>query len=670
MPAPDCTWESSDDEYKCRRPRVNRGGNQYWNACIFHLGANQKNEDDNPALVESFKSEFANALDHGETDFRGIRTPPGLKMSDFAFLEGQPPLHPNEYYDATGEDLPEGADAPPLDFREAEFVETNFSGAALPSESNFAQASFDKCDFEGIVVGAGSSFRQAQFIQSRGRVRQPLWDRAQVGASTSFYGARFQRGASLEDAWIGAGVDFYNTKFEGSTSFARAEFGKRDVMGQMDIGKACIRFARAQFSGELNLNDAIFQVPVSFVSATFNKSGLLRTRFKESQWNHAAFRSSLSFDKVEFGGPAEFSAATFRKHVDWTDVRFRKMVDFRGVHWAEEAVLTRCDFEGLVRFGDLSSPIRRYEDLLLTDVDFMAPALLHNLDLRETRFRRVNLTRVSFLGSQIEDCRFTACKLESAPEDTGAFEIGRKPPWWKFNRPQVLFDERLLRLVRERPKEEPREILIDKDLREMTDAAGEELLTYTLDRLGIRRRSDLQPGNVEKIALQLKRSLEASRDPIQAGDFHFAAMEMKRLRNRDEGMDGRAFLLGVYRYLNGYGEQYGRALLWLAVLFLLSSLFYPFAGLQVTASPQAGASQTLVQWHLHPTGELLPLSTLFWDWVDSALLTLQNMLPFRFSDTHVRTGSLWAHRYATLQTLIGTALFAFFALALRRRFQR
>lgn len=154
MPKRPCNWESSDGEYKCTPMRATRGDHSSWNACIFHLTPDQKNDADHPGLVRSFKDEFAGLLDAGETNCRGIRFPPGIDMSQFDCVDGEPRMHPEEYYEATEGDLLDGADTPALDFREAEFQEADFSGAVLPSECDFSKATFERCDFEAVVIGA------------------------------------------------------------------------------------------------------------------------------------------------------------------------------------------------------------------------------------------------------------------------------------------------------------------------------------------------------------------------------------------------------------------------------------------------------------------------------------------------------------------------------------
>lgn len=166
---------------------------------------------------------------------------------------------------------------------------------------------------------------------------------------------------------------------------------------------------------------------------------------------------------------------------------------------------------------------------------------------------------------------------------------------------------------------------------------------------------DLMYGDIMSEALQLKQSLENSKEPISAGDFHFAVMEMKRVEAKERGNGFRAAMLWVYKMINGYGERYGRTALWLALLVAGFSLLYwqvcP-AGLHLS---QNGSSTA-------PAAKIT-----YWDYL---LYALQNVLPFKFSQPVFQAVDSCARWLSFAETFIGTSLFTFFALALRRRFKR
>ncbi|MBU0516102.1 MAG: hypothetical protein KJ621_15170 [Proteobacteria bacterium] len=146
------------------------------------------------------------------------------------------------------------------------------------------------------------------------------------------------------------------------------------------------------------------------------------------------------------------------------------------------------------------------------------------------------------------------------------------------------------------------------------------------------------PSDVEILALQLKESLERTKDPITAGDFHFSAMEMKLARAMDDKRYFRAFGLWLYRILSGYGERPARAFVW----FLLTIF---------------GAA----------LGFALPDFACPWE---SILKAISHSLPFKMGALDVGQHSLVDRWIIAVETIIGTSLFAIFILALRRRFRR
>jgi hypothetical protein len=177
--------------------------------------------------------------------------------------------------------------------------------------------------------------------------------------------------------------------------------------------------------------------------------------------------------------------------------------------------------------------------------------------------------------------------------------------------------------------------------------------------------STITPGDVEVVALQLKQSLEATREPIAAGDFHFCAMEMKRLKASEDGRGARAAALWLYKMVSGYGERYGRALGWLGLLVLAFAGLYGWAGGFDLLPPNGqGAGAGPVKEAADKAANQVPV------WSDYLLHSLQNVLPFKFSRHYLEATGAAARWLSFAETLIGTSLFAFFVLALRRRFKR
>ena len=177
---------------------------------------------------------------------------------------------------------------------------------------------------------------------------------------------------------------------------------------------------------------------------------------------------------------------------------------------------------------------------------------------------------------------------------------------------------------------------------------------------------DVQPTDIEVLGLQLKQSLEAIKDPITAGDFHFAVMEMKREKAIDDKRRVRALMLWIYKMINGYEERYGRTALWLAMLIgIFSFIYFQMNGLEATATLTLPEGEKIT--------EYVPVLG-FWKQVwFSIAFAFQNVLPFKLYSNYlcaVGENLHWVRGLAMGETLVGTTLFTFFALALRRRFKR
>ena len=236
----------------------------------------------------------------------------------------------------------------------------------------------------------------------------------------------------------------------------------------------------------------------------------------------------------------------------------------------------------------------------------------------------MDLSNLSFLHSDISQTKFIACDWGSGYENKKFTE--RKPStagWFHFRRPRLLRDE--------------------LDWRKAIQKAEPEA-------------GDPTAGDIEVLALQLKQSLEATKDPIAAGDFHFAAMEMKRERAKEQGRKARARTLWAYKMLNGYGERYGRAFVWVVLTWLVFAAAYACLGCPRPAGEGSIDALMSAEW---------------WETLGYSLYySLENLLPFKFSSHFLKPEGTATHFIAAIETLFGTTLFTFFVLALRRRFKR
>lgn len=160
--------------------------------------------------------------------------------------------------------------------------------------------------------------------------------------------------------------------------------------------------------------------------------------------------------------------------------------------------------------------------------------------------------------------------------------------------------------------------------------------------------------DVERIAREIRLATERYGSYSDAGDFHVAEMEYRRVQARGFF----CFALWLYKVISNYGESPQLALRRLAEVWLAFTNLYFWFGYG-NAAP--------VLWRLSPGPT--PAQTLErTGW--SLLSGLVNMVPgyFRFQLENL---SCWYQTVLmALQALLGVGVLALFLLAVRRRFRR
>lgn len=388
--------------------------------------------------------------------------------------------------------------------------------------------------------------------------------------------------------------------------------------GKFNFRKHGIPVLGALGSKVANFKWAEFGDDVSFAGVSFYRGG--------------------NFDRAVFHGKADFSRATFDDKTGFQSTTFIGEVSFTQIKTKRKETLDYAGLEG----GPFEAGAPW---LIFNKTVFVGPTMIRRNDLSNTRFQSVDLSNVSFIDSTINRTRFIDCQWGGGLESKKKYRR-KDRGLWCFRQPRLMFDELLLRKYR------------SKD-RERYSSNGEPVERVSLER-------SLKPGDIEVLGLQLKQSLESMRDPITAGDFHFCSMEMKRLCALDDCKNDkkifwfrvarflRASTLWLYKMVNGYGERYGRTLFWLLSLVLFSSIYFI---INDDFIPNGWSPE-------FPT--FAPVIT----WPDYFLYSLQNILPLKIGQQFIHPAGPGARWASFLETFLGTTFFAFFILALRRRFKR
>jgi uncharacterized protein YjbI with pentapeptide repeats len=462
-----------------------------------------------------------------------------------------------------------------------------------------------------------------------------------TGKYVTFEGATFGDKIDLTGATFGNSVSFEQTSFGDETSFREVSFGNN------------IKFNNAVFGNDIDFIGALFGNYIKFISASFGGS---------TNFNNSTFGDSISFQKVIFSGSVEFILTSFRGSVYFYSAEFHGLSKFWNTQFGPDSDFTYAKFEEATDFSHLLGQeiafhgLTEEEDpyhggekrilkgkfyrsappkLIFYETLFKGFARFRVTDLSKARFQQVDLRNISFFNCKISQTQFISCPWGSGPENNRYATRDRRR-LLSFNRPRLLLDELLYR-----------DQQIANGGRDRKDSSN---IDREIRKLRKDHFKNIQPSDVEAVALQLKQSLEATKDPIAAGDFHFAVMEMKRMQAMESKRWGRAIMLWLYKTINGYGERYGRTALWILFLLLISSGVFAYFG--------------------YP--ELFKQAK-YWERLEpAAFYSLQHVLPFKLgtSVVEVHKASPLMGWLTVIETIVGTTLFTFFALALRRRFKR
>ncbi len=245
------------------------------------------------------------------------------------------------------------------------------------------------------------------------------------------------------------------------------------------------RFKNFNFSKTIFFNEAKFSQSMDFSNAIFNQKADFRgTKFSGAQFVGAEFLEWTDFSFAEFTEKVDFFGAEFSD------------VFFAGTTFERGANFSYTDFK--VRASFISEDKK---------VIFGYPSFFqHTRFLGEVIFQDVDLSKCSFLHSNIDKVDFRYCEFEK-----------------KGRRKNVLLDE------------------LECD-----------------DNVAQKKVDKKEYEYVRRLYLELKRNFEEKKDWNTAGDFHFGEMECRR---KMKGCWKRNIfsLEALYFGLSGYGERPWRA---------------------------------------------------------------------------------------------------------------
>jgi uncharacterized protein YjbI with pentapeptide repeats len=381
-------------------------------------------------------------------------------------------------------------------------------------------------------------------------------------------------------------------------------------------------------------SDRIFEKFVNFSHARFAKGATFsRAQFKEgADFSDSQFGDLAVFDNAKFGCKAFFvgTETKFNKRVSFSDaqftgtaeffyVEFCEQANFYGAQFSREAHVKESKFRGEVNFSRASiveSLTFEGPTFLVTKSDEIVSFQdLSGESARKIRFEGADLSRASFLRTDVSQTRFVGCTW---PYKT-TFKFWPKV-WHALGQfRSVIYDE----------------ISLDKRRK-----SGENVRT-------------VMPA-IGTVYRQLQLNLEASREESEAGDFYVGMMEMRRQQLPSYYPWIFRQVLRGYRVLAKYGESFGRPLM----LYLFSAGL--FAAVYLKAG-FTGVGNNAVQYTL---GLGLPNG---WDYLQALFhaLTAGGLIA-----QDVTFHSEWVPMVRYLNGIWDVLLLALLVIALRRHFRR
>lgn len=347
----------------------------------------------------------------------------------------------------------------------------------------------------------------------------------------------FSSNIDFTDATFSGDAQFRSAKFSGLARFGSAEFGGNAGFYLTTFG-GNTGFDFAIFGGTATFSDSTFNGSATFSDSTFKGNAyFLRTKFNGlAQFLLTRFNKSANFSEgVQFVGAANFDKAVFGEGVEEADnanfdsAVFHNNLSFHGTIFKEKLGFTLTEIKKGGRFTDCEFASLTYsthigERLLFNHCS--GAVTFKDQDCSRLSFLNMNLDKTDFLGADIKETRFEACRWE-------------------------------------KPEDKPRYAVV----------CGHEEI--------IKRNQRDELFKLKSLYRQLMKNLEDSRDYKQAGDFHYRDMELREkmiaggLISKESCVE--PWILKRYKCLADYGESYTKLGLWIILsLFITIGVVFVF----------------------------------------------------------------------------------------------
>lgn len=310
----------------------------------------------------------------------------------------------------------------------------------------------------------------------------------------TYFGVNFMEYTSFDAAEFYNDTDFSLSKFLEETNFQYITFSRN------------ADFEYAIFFNKISFFDTIFSQKVSFKDVEF---------LKKVNFNYTTIKEEISFENTIFIEEASFNNADFLENTKFLETKFsnEKQTTFEATEFNTSKTKNNKKIPASVYFSNILFP-----DKVI--------------------FRSCDLSRASFLNSNIEKVRFDECE------------------WGKLE----------TKITKTKDKEKKVEICHNK---------------YRSNKLWDEYSADKDKDDatkfrqIENIYRQLKKNFDDKKDNQTADDFYVGEMEMRKIALEKEGRFknfGRLIFLYFYRCISYYNSRPFQASIWLIAIIIV----FPF----------------------------------------------------------------------------------------------
>jgi hypothetical protein len=382
------------------------------------------------------------------------------------------------------------------------------------------EVNFNHYKFDAAINFMWATFSDTASFQSATFSSDASFLSATFSSGAYFNIAKFLSDASFHSAKFSASSSFYSAKFLDVVSFKSATFTKTAEFNSTTFSAEAY-FNKAKFTEKTNFESTTLTKEVDFNSAVFSD---------EISFRSATFSAIANFTRTKFSksGTTSFHGANFEKDTLFDRARFRNNVSFhatvfsndsdvffRSAFFAKNADFQYCTAEGYVRFSNLRQGKENKFDFQEAAFEKAARVSFHTVRLFPNWFVNVDARKFVFTDIDWQNLKY---------------ERRNKNIWAEL------------------------ENLKERGIKEQS----KRLLEITSRQLGV--------------------NAEENNRYEEAAKFRYMAMETRRLEELKEKSFSR-YLIWLYKWTSGYGEDWSWAAFVLICLLFLFGVFYdsPFA---------------------------------------------------------------------------------------------